>query len=380
MAPKIESKLPKAVAYRTTVDGEPFIFVTGYIFEGFGLMLADYVHELAGQHSGKPVVLYLDSGGGLLKEAFSFYDFVRAKGLKIRVEGYGIVGSAATVVAMAAGKENIILSENADFFVHRARYVDEYGRVVDGDDAELDRVNAKLVSVYMAHTGLSESEVIALLDAGDENQAFSASRAVELGFAASVIQTNTERLAAFRAAATNNNPEAMSTKKVAVKLTLLQAVAALTAEGTTVEVDVDAKTADEIANLKAEAEAKAKEAAEAQAKLAEAEKKAADAEAAKTQAETAKAEAEKKATEADTAKAEIENSAKAEKTKLEARILELENTLDLPAAKRTVAKSDKPTIGNLPEGGQKASDRAAEDFRSSFTGMEIEAAKKTAKA
>ena len=355
----------QAVAYSTTVDGNPALFVSGYVFNGFGLMLAQEVERLASD-TGKPVTLYLNSNGGLLAEAFAYYDYIRAKGIAVKVEGFGTIGSAATVVAMASGRDGITLAENTTWFIHRVSFRDEYGDVVTGDDAERDRLNGLLTAAYMEFTGQTAEAINALLDAGDGGVGINASKAVELGFAAGVIPVADSKAAAFRVLqpiASHQPIAPMSTKKVAVKLSLLQAVASLTSEGTTVEVDMEAKAADTIAALTAERDAKATELDAINAKLAAIEAEKVAAEAAKVEAETAATAA---ATEVTTAKEAVATKT-AEASTLFARVQVLEEQLKLPVAQRTVPRAENPVVGGNPNGTPSASDLAAKSFAANFT-------------
>jgi|JI9StandDraft_1071089.scaffolds.fasta_scaffold11652_6 ATP-dependent protease ClpP protease subunit len=245
------TKPQKAVAYTQMIEGEPSVFVTGFIYEGFGTYLGQYVYDAFQAHG--PVTLYINSNGGILGEAFAFYDFVRAKGIALNVEVFGTVGSAATIIAAAAGRENIHISENSDWFVHRVYFVNEWGERIDGNPEEAARLNGLLVNAYMVLTGMDEAAVNALLDKGDNNASISAADAVSMGFAADIIPAS--KAAAFKQIAEANKPKDMT--KVAVKLNFGKAVAAALGNEVTTEIDVDAAVAaqltekdEEIATLK----------------------------------------------------------------------------------------------------------------------------------
>lgn len=246
------TKPQKAVAYTQMIEGSPSVFVTGFIYEGFGTYLGQYVYDAFQAHG--PVTLYINSNGGILGEAFAFYDFVRAKGIALNVEVFGTVGSAATIIAAAAGRENIHISENSDWFVHRVYFVNEWGEKIDGNPEEAARLNGLLVNAYMVLTGMDEAAVNALLDKGDNNASISAADAVSMGFAADIIPAS--KAAAFKQLSANaHNTPTMT--KVPVKLNLGKAIAAAFGGEVSAEVDVDAAVAaqltekdEEIATLK----------------------------------------------------------------------------------------------------------------------------------
>lgn len=248
------TKPQKAVAYTQMIEGSPSVFVTGFIWDGFGSYLSQYVYDEYIRNGRKPLTLYINSNGGILSEAFGFYDFVRAKGVTLNVEVIGSAGSAATIVALGAGRENINISENSDWFIHRVSFINEYGEVIEGNAEEAARLNALLVNAYMVATGRTEAEVVAWLDKGDAGQSMSATEAVEFGFASGIIPAS--KAAAFnQMIAQANKPETMT--KVPVKLNLGKAIAAAFGGEVSAEVDVDAAVAqqltekdEEIATLK----------------------------------------------------------------------------------------------------------------------------------
>lgn len=250
------TKPQKAVAYTQMIEGSPSVFVTGFIWDGFGSYLSQYVYDEYIRNGRKPLTLYINSNGGILSEAFGFYDFVRAKGVTLNVEVIGSAGSAATIVALGAGRENINISENSDWFIHRVSFINEYGEVIEGNAEEAARLNALLVNAYMVATGRTEAEVVAWLDKGDAGQSMSATEAVEFGFASGIIPAS--KAAAFnQMIAQANKPETMT--KVPVKLNLGKAIAAAFGGEVSAEVDVDAAVAqqltekdEEIAALKAQ--------------------------------------------------------------------------------------------------------------------------------
>lgn len=355
----------KAVAYTQVYDGKPAVFLTGFIHEGYGLEFAHYLANEA-KAAGGEVTLFMDSPGGLVKEGFAFYDFVRANNVPFRVEGYGEVGSIATIMAAGAGKDKISLAQNAGWFIHRTRFINDYGETVQGNEEELARLNTMLVNAYMELTGKSAEEIEALMDRGDGGYTFTAAEAMELGFIGSILPS--ARAAAFKsiqpATEPTTNTKTMSTKKVAVKLSLLQAVASLiTSEGATVEVDVEAETAKQL-------EEKDATIAELQGQIAtlEAAAKPADPgdeqgekiEEVKAQLETAKAEASKQA-----------DAVAAKEAEIVALNTKLAEALKAPLATRTVADNRTASVAAAPNAAQKTEGQVfVEGFFSKMTPMQ----------
>lgn len=244
----------------------PTLTITGVVGADFsGAYLAQAVEYYA--KDGADVRLVLNSVGGYASDAFHFYDYIRANALRVFVDGYGTVASAATIIMAAAGRKRSRLSENTEYLVHNAS---------GGDAEQVARTNIKMANIYAELTGKDRKELLAIMK---RDKAMSAKDAVKMGFVGSIIQN--QALAAQQ----TTNMETTKEKRV-VPLSASQRLAAITAGEVEVDIDVDAEMAQqvsayaqEVKDLKAQldevkAEAEAKEEAvkakdEAEAKLAQ---------------------------------------------------------------------------------------------------------------
>jgi ATP-dependent Clp protease protease subunit len=228
----ISDKFVKAIE-----GGEyPVLKVTGVVGMDFsGMQLADAV-EFYGQ-SGQ-VHIELDSMGGFVSDAFAFYDQVRTKGLKVSVDGYGMVASAATVIMAAAGRKRSRLSPNAEYLVHNA----------SGGDAEgLKRANKKMAAIYAELTGKDEK---AILDLMKQDKSMGAEEARKWGFVGSVIEL--QKLAANADKTKNMEDNKTVAEKRVFAVKPADALAAVVSGKIEVEVDVDAEAAERISAYAAE--------------------------------------------------------------------------------------------------------------------------------
>ena len=221
--------------------------VTGVIGESFtGMDLASVVDAYS--HDGT-VVIEMDSVGGYLADAFTFYDQVRAKGLKVYVDGYGNVASAATIIMAAAGRKRSRLAPNAEYLVHNA----------SGGDAEtLNRANAKMAAIYAELTGKPVGDLLALMK---QDKPISAQQAKKMGFVGEVIEL--QRLAAHKPTTMENENKA--TRVFAVDRD--KALSALVTGKIELEVDVNAELTEQVGELTLELKAKATEIDEIKAEL-----------------------------------------------------------------------------------------------------------------
>lgn len=325
----------KAVAYTQVYEGKPSIFLTGFIHDGYGLEFANYIAQVS-KEAGEPVTVFLNSQGGKVTEGFAFYDFIRANGIKFKIEGYGIVGSIATVMAAAAGRENIALAENAEWFVHRARFVNDYGETIKGNEEDLARMNAQMANVYSELTGKASADIEAIMDKGDAGYSYTAAEALDMGFIGSILPS--ARAAAFKqlsATAHNDKPMSEPKGKVPVKLSFGKAVAAAFGGEVTAEVELEQVIADQLAE-------KDQTIADLQSQIATLEASKAEVtpeqvDALRAELETVKAEASKHAT----AVAEKEQAIADLNTKLE-------DALKAPLAGPTVGNNTAAAVAAMP--------------------------------
>lgn len=229
-------------SYVKAVEGAdiPTLRVSGIVGENFaGSQLADAVEHYAKQ--GGEVRLILDSVGGYASDAFHFYDFVRANGLKVHVDGYGTVASAATIIMAAAGRKRSRLSPNSEYLIHNAT----------GGDAEgVARANTKMAAIYSEVSGKDSKELLALMK---QDKPMSAKDAVKMGFVGSLIEL--QRLAAHK----TTTMEDTKLVKRTFAIDRNKALSALVTGELELEVEVNAELTEQVGTLTAELKAKATE-------------------------------------------------------------------------------------------------------------------------
>lgn len=231
------------------VDGAdiPTFRVSGVVGQDFtGSMLSSAV-EAYGE-----VRFILDSVGGYASDAFHFYDFVRSNALRVHVDGYGTVASAATVIMAAAGRKRSRISANTEYLIHNA----------SGSDAEqVARTNKKMAAIYAELSGKGEKDILAIMK---QDKPMSAKDAVKMGFVGSIIENKP-------VAAKQNDMENTVKEKRVIALTASQRLGAITSGELELDIDVDAEMSERVSayaqevkdltakldELKGEADAKA---------------------------------------------------------------------------------------------------------------------------
>lgn len=130
----------------------------------------------------------IHSCGGDCVEGYAIYDALRASGKDIRCCVVGRCASMATVILLAAPKENRTMYEHAQLLIHEPYYPNIGGEgtitKLDSLKAKLEEEARKMLAVYSERTGTDEETLHAQMMAGDW---FGAERAIELGFIGSVV-------------------------------------------------------------------------------------------------------------------------------------------------------------------------------------------------
>lgn len=128
--------------------------------------------------------------GGSVQEGWAMYDRLRATGKKITCTVEGKAASMATVLLMAAPKEDRHAYENASICVHNP-WLDPYylGQAVTADDLrkaadDLQREQDKILDLYVERCGCDRDEMQALMN---EDKYIDTDKAIEMGLINDVL-------------------------------------------------------------------------------------------------------------------------------------------------------------------------------------------------
>ena len=163
------------------------------------------------------ITLWINSPGGDVFAAAQIYNMLMDYPGHVTVKIDGLAASAASVIAMAGSQ--VEMSPVAMMMIHNPI------TVAIGDSKEMQKaidmlseVKESIVNAYEIKTGLSRNKISKLMDA---ESWFNAKKAVELGFADSILYTedktaediNVDAMLFSRAAVTNSLLTKLSVKK-----------------------------------------------------------------------------------------------------------------------------------------------------------------------
>lgn len=134
------------------------------------------------------IALKINCRGGMIDEAWTMYDALRATGKEISAEVIGEASSSATILLCAAAKGRRTAHPNAKFLFHYP-FIAGLGMPARANDLEniardLSEEETRLLDLYVERTGCDREEMDALMR---EDRQVSAERAKELGFIDTIL-------------------------------------------------------------------------------------------------------------------------------------------------------------------------------------------------
>lgn len=94
-----------------------------------------------------PIYIYINSPGGEINSGFSIYDTINYIGSEVKVISTGLCASIATIINVAAKKENRFSMPNARFLIHQPLISEKiYGQATDIEITanEMTKTKAKI--------------------------------------------------------------------------------------------------------------------------------------------------------------------------------------------------------------------------------------------
>jgi len=141
---------------------------------------------------GEPIEVDINSGGGSVFAGSEIYTLLKAYVGKVTINIMGIAASAASVIAAAGDLVNI--SPTAQIMIHNVQWS------ASGDNREmlhaaeiLENYNKSIANAYILKTGLSQGELLELMN---KETWLNATQAKEKGFADEIMFDDDNKLVA----------------------------------------------------------------------------------------------------------------------------------------------------------------------------------------
>jgi len=136
------------------------------------------------------IIVNINSPGGSVAHGLSIHDLLALHPAKVTTRINGMTASIATVIAMAG--DEIEMSDNALFLIHRAKYglLGMFNQNnLEGVVENLETIDNKIVNIYQKRTGIAEKILNELMDKDEGSGVWlTANEAKEYGFITSIFE------------------------------------------------------------------------------------------------------------------------------------------------------------------------------------------------
>ena len=167
--------MPKVINVKGTVVSDDDAWI--YNWFGIDAVSPNAISAALAEADGDDVVIRINSNGGDIFAGSEIYDLISSYEGNVLIRIVGMAASAASVIAMAAESEiaptGLMMIHNVQSGAHG-----DY-REMEHSAEVLREANRSIMSAYREKTGMSEDELLSLMD----NETFmSADTAIEFGF------------------------------------------------------------------------------------------------------------------------------------------------------------------------------------------------------
>ena len=143
----------------------------------------------------KEITIDIHSRGGQVSEALASYDYLRNSGLNIHTNIVGDCHSAATILLLAAPKENRTANANCSSIIHKVRggTNQQYNTAEELEDAaeSIRQDTNKILTIYADRTNKTREELEAIMK---EEKSRTAEELLSWGFISKINIPNTNKI------------------------------------------------------------------------------------------------------------------------------------------------------------------------------------------
>ena len=138
----------------------------------------------------KPIRIFINSPGGSVYDGFAIYDMIRFVRPKVKIISSGLSASAATVIMLAADKEDRMAMPNARIMIHQPSMrfqgaAEDVRRTAE----EVLKIKKKINQMYADETGQSFEKV---QEDTDRDYWMSPDEALEYGLISKIVHNHDE--------------------------------------------------------------------------------------------------------------------------------------------------------------------------------------------
>ena len=174
-----------------------YIYLSGEVstWDYLGCISANHTRQLVAdaraEDPAAEITVVLNSFGGDVTEGIAVYNVLRAS-RPVNVVISGVAASIASVIAMAG--DHVAMYSNSSLYVHHAwtPWAEGNASQLKQRTEELEAADRVLIDAYVAKSGRTEEEIVALLDGPNgDGSSIDADRALELGLIDEILDPAT---------------------------------------------------------------------------------------------------------------------------------------------------------------------------------------------
>lgn len=135
-----------------------------WIYDWFGIENANpkAIGDAVKKANGEKLDVYINSGGGDIFAGSEIYEALRSYNGDVMIHIVGLAASAASVIACARESE---IAPTAMVMVHNvSSYAEGDYRDLKHESEVLQKANKTIANAYIAKTGMTEAEALAMMD------------------------------------------------------------------------------------------------------------------------------------------------------------------------------------------------------------------------
>lgn len=147
---------------------------------------AKYVSEMLSEHTGKPINVRINSGGGLAFDGLAIYNALRSHNAPVTTTIEGLAGSAAAIIAFA-GKP-LKMYQSSNLFIHKAIGLVMGNEAVLRDTANImTKLDEQIANIIANRSGMPATRAMQYMRGDVDGTIFNATEAKALNLADEII-------------------------------------------------------------------------------------------------------------------------------------------------------------------------------------------------
>lgn len=188
---KTESKLKKkqSPAMKKFLDSRQII-ISGEVSEELAEKTINKLLMMEVLSATKPIYVYIDSPGGNVYSGFAIFDAIRFIKPPVKTIGMGLVASAASIILLAAKKENRFAFPNSQYLIHQP-LSEMKGVATDLEihAKEIERIRERVNLLIANETGQNKDKII---QDTERDYWLNAEEAIAYGLVSKIISSRKE--------------------------------------------------------------------------------------------------------------------------------------------------------------------------------------------